>query len=101
MVYLVRTAQMLKGSEELRDKMKEYNDHIRANYPAVKDSFILWNITGLFNEFHWVMEFESLADEEKWATAMMQDEKYMGLLEATDGVLTDFVDKLYRRTTPS
>ena len=96
MVYLVRTARMLKYSEEFGEATSKLDEHFKKNYPEIKESKMLWNITGAIDESHWVLTFDSLADEDKWAGAVMQDEVYRDWFTAADGVMGPMVDKLYR-----
>ena len=48
------------------------------------------------NEIHWVMHFESLAEEDDWAAKIVQDEVYLNWFIKAEGVLTPGVDRLYR-----
>ena len=96
MIYLVRTAQSLKFDEDLFEKTNNLIEHIGESYPLIKDMKVLYNITGPVNEVHWVLEFESLADEDEWGTMIMQDEHYIGWLRESHGIISPFVDRLYR-----
>jgi hypothetical protein len=71
-------------------------EHIRKTYPQIKDMKFLWNVTGPINESHWVLHFESLADEDDWAQKIINDEKYLNWMKATEGILTPGIDRLYR-----
>ena len=41
------------------------------------------NIAGPVDQFHWVMAFESLADEENYAHKVMDDPKYVESMKKT------------------
>jgi hypothetical protein len=74
MVYLVRTCRFLKDWEKA------------------------WkSIAGPIDELHWVVAFDSLADEERFALKAMEDEVYGKTFMDFEGRLTPFVDRLYRR----
>jgi len=97
MVYLVRTCKFLKDWEKAWEGVTGLSDHLKKSYKEVKDSYFLSNIAGPIDELHWVVEFESLADEERFAAKAMKDEDYGKGFMAIEGRLTPFVDRLYRR----
>jgi hypothetical protein len=97
MVYLVRTCKFLKDWEKAWQSISSLTDHLKKEYKEVKDSYFLSNIAGPIDELHWVVEFDSLADEERFALKAMKDEAYGKAFMDFEGRLTPFVDRLYRR----
>jgi hypothetical protein len=97
MVYLVRTCKFLKDWEKAWQSISGLSDHLKKDYKEVKDSYFLSNIAGPIDELHWVLEFESLAEEERFAAKAMKDEAYGKAFMEFEGRLTPFVDRLYRR----
>ena len=64
----------------------------------LKDWDKAWEaIAGPIDELHWVVEFNSLADEERFASKAIKDEAYGKAFMEFEGRLTPFVDRLYRR----
>ena len=96
MVYLVRTCRYLKFDEGVEEKTNKLIEHIGKTYPEIKEMKFLWNVAGPVNEMHWVLHFESLADEDSWAAKVMKDELYTDWFVAAQGVISPFVDRLYR-----
>jgi hypothetical protein len=97
MVYLVRTCKFLKDWEKAWQSIADLSDHLKKNYKEVKNSYFLSNIAGPIDELHWAVEFESLAEEERFASKAMKDEAYGKAFMDFEGRLTPFVDRLYRR----
>lgn len=96
MVYLVRTTQFLKFDESFEEEGKKLWEHLRNSYPQIKEMKFLFNVTGPINELHWLLKFDSLADEDEWATKVVRDEVYLNWMSAMEGVMTPGIDKLYR-----
>jgi len=97
MVYLVRTGSILKDWEKAWKAASELSGHIKEEYKEVKDSYFLTNIAGPTDQVHWVVEFETLADEEQFARKAMEDKVYFKGMTAMEGLATPLVDRLYRR----
>jgi hypothetical protein len=96
MVYLVRTMRFLKYDENMDKETQNLFEHMKKTYPQIKDLKVLFNITGPINEFHCVMHFDSLADEDEWASQIVKDEVYLNWFQKADGIFTPGVDRLYR-----
>ncbi len=97
MVYMVRTCSFLKDWEKAWQAVAGLSDHCRKEYKEVKESYFLSNIAGPIDALHWVLAFDSLADEERFASKAMKDEGYGKFFMDFEGRLTPFVDRLYRR----
>jgi hypothetical protein len=97
MVYLVRTSTILKNWEKAWKVWSELSDHVKQEYKQVKDSYFLTNIAGPTDQIHWVLAFDSLADEESFAMKVYEDKTYFKGMEASEGLLSPPVDRLYRR----
>ena len=97
MVYLVRTSRILKDWEKAWKTASSLSEHIKKEYKQVKDSYFLTNIAGPTDQVHWVVEFNSLADEESFALKAMEDKAYFKAMVAMEGLTTPWVDRLYRR----
>ena len=99
MVTLVRRERITGTTPEDWEKAWEMTLKMRDYFrgcPEVKTAEILTNITGRLDEVRHVLTFESLADEEKWALRIMEDQAYISLMgegAAVGDVPTDF---LYR-----
>jgi hypothetical protein len=96
MVKLVRTYSILDNWEEVQKNQKELNDYLKKNYSEIKDGYFLMGITGPINEFHWVLDFESLADEEIFATKVVEDSRYLETMKSFAGSASMPIDHLYR-----
>ncbi len=96
MVYLVRTSRYLKFDESIEEKTTKLFEHLNNNYPQIKDMKFLWNVTGPINEVHWMMQFDSLADEDEFAAKVIQDKVYHDWFKASEGIITPGFDRLYR-----
>ena len=96
MVYMVRTVDILDFEADLQEQMGKLVEHFSKSYPQIKGIKFLMNITGPINQTHMVLKFESLADEETWATSVITDDVYLDFLKASKGVTTPGVDHLYR-----
>lgn len=79
--------------------MSEFIKYVGQNYDQVKDSYLMTNIAGPTDQGHWVLGFDSLADEEDFAVKVIQDSKYIEAMKSFDGLLTAPIDRLYRRET--
>ena len=101
MVYLVRTQRFIRFDSGIDEKAAKLAEHISTNYPQVKDMKYLMNIAGPIDEAHWMLHFDSLADEEDWAKKISQDEVYRQWFRDIEGILTPGVDRLYRVFDPS
>ena len=97
MVYLVRTSSILKDWEKAWKTASGMSEHIKKEYKEVKDSYFLTNIAGPVDQVHWVVEFGSLADEERFALKAMEDKVYFQGMVDMEGLTTPLVDRLYRR----
>ncbi len=97
MIYFVRTMRFLKYDENFEQQSSKVFSHMRKQYPKIRDMKFLMNVTGPINEMHWVIQFDSLADEDEWAGKLMRDETYMSWMMASEGIIgSDVVDRLYR-----
>ena len=96
MVYLVRTQRFIKFDDSIYEKAAKLDEHISKNYPQVKGMKYMMNIAGPIDEGHWLLQFDSLADEEDWAKKVSQDEVYRQWFRDIEGILTPGVDRLYR-----
>ena len=101
MIYLVRTQRFIRFDESINEKAAKLEEHISKNYPQVKDMKYLMNVTGPIDEGHWMLQFDSLADEEDWAKKISQDEVYHQWFNDIEGVLTPGFDRLYRDSGPT
>jgi hypothetical protein len=97
MVYMVRTCRFLKDWEKAWQAVDGLSNHVKKEYKEVKESYFLSNIAGPIDQLHWVLSFDSLADEERFASKAMKDEAYGKAFMDMDGRLSPFVDRLYRR----
>jgi hypothetical protein len=97
MVYLVRTSRFLKDWEKAWKSIAGLSDHLKEEYKEVKESYFLSNIAGPIDQLHWVLAFDSLADEERFASKAMEDKTYAKAFADFEGRLTPFMDRLYRR----
>jgi hypothetical protein len=97
MVYLVRTSTILKDWEKAWKVWSGLSTHIKKKYKEVKDSYFLNNIAGPQDQVHWVVVFDSLADEEGFALKAYEDKVYIKGLMDSEGLISTPVDRLYRR----
>jgi hypothetical protein len=97
MVYLVRTCSYIKDWEKAWEAVAGLSEHVKKAYKEVKESYFLSNIAGPIDQLHWVLAFDSLADEERFASKAMEDKDYGKAFMQFAGRLTPFVDRLYRR----
>jgi len=97
MVYLVRTSRILKDWEKAWKTASGLSEHIKKEYKQVKDSYFLTNIAGPTDLVHWVVKFNTLADEESFALKAMEDKAYFKGIIALEGLVEPWVDRLYRR----
>jgi len=97
MVYLVRTTRFRKDWDKAWEALSGLAEHVKKTYKEVKDSYVLSNIAGPIDAMHWVLEFGSLAEEERFAAEVVKDEAYGSAFMAFEGRLEPFVDRLYRR----
>jgi hypothetical protein len=88
--------RFLKYDENIEGETDKLVEHMKRNYPQIKEMKLLSNITGPINEIHWVMHFDSLAEEDEWAAKIVQDEVYVNWFIKAEGILTPGVDRLYR-----
>ena len=94
MVYLVRTTKVIKtGAWDLATKTATY---FKDNYPEVIESKLLSKISGPQDIIHWVLGFESLADEEKFALKAAKDEWFGDQMKEFNECFTDLEDDLFR-----
>ena len=98
MVYLTRSALVLES--RWKDAMEfaiKARDYIRKD-SLVRQADVLMGINGTLSRLHYVIGFDSLADEEKWAIKSGEDEEYRNLLEESLSVSVEnsAVDNLYR-----
>ena len=95
MVQLVRTTAIEgdweKAARALRKLMLQAKDST-----LVQDSYLLFNVAGRVDGVHWVVTFESMADEEKWGESVVNDETYIEQLMALRSEVAPMVDRLYR-----
>ncbi len=96
MVYLVRTCRVAGNKWSQMESVSRALIASWAKSPQVKRVEAWSNIAGRQDEFRFVAQFDSLADEEKFATALWSDPGY-------EKVMMDFVqvfeigeDQLYR-----
>jgi hypothetical protein len=99
MVYLVRTSEITGDWERAWATYTDIIKYIGQNYDQVKESYLMTNIAGPTNKVHWVLSFETLADEEDFAIKVFQDSRYMETMKSLDGLITPPNDRLYRRET--
>jgi len=97
MVYLVRTAHIINDWEKVGELYRDLSTHIKEKYEQVKDSYFLLNIAGPVDQIHWVIAFDSLADEESYAHKVMDDPKYVEAMKMTMDLMSPPVDRLYRK----
>ncbi len=98
MVYLTRT-QLIRESKwgEAVEFAIKARDYIRKD-PLVVKADLLGGINGTLNRTYFVVAFNNLADEEKWAEKTGTDPEYQAFLEGTvaTAVENSTVDNLYR-----
>jgi len=99
MVHLVRTSEMTGDWEKTWAAFSDIIKYVGQNYDQVKESYLMTNIAGPIDKVHWVLSFETLADEEDFAIKVFQDSRYMESMKSLEGLLTPPVDRLYRRET--
>ena len=97
MVYLVRTSELTGDWEEAWSILNDLIKYVGQNYKQVKESFLMTNIAGPTDQVHWILAFDSLAEEETFAFEVFQDSKYMEAMKSAAGSMTAPVDRLYRR----
>jgi len=97
MVHLVRTSTILKDWEKAWKVWSGLAEHVKKEYKEVKDSYFLTNIAGPTDQVHWVVVFDSLADEERFAMKVYEDKAYFKGMSESQGLVSSPVDRLYRR----
>ncbi len=98
MVYLTRTELVRESKwKEAFEFMLKARDYVRKD-PLVVQAEVLTGINGTLSRMYYVMAFNSLADEEKWAEKSMEDPEYQALLEESLGfaVENSSEDNLFR-----
>jgi len=97
MIRLVRIATMTGDWEKINDASKKLGDLYTEKYPQVKDLSYWGGVTGPLAEIRTEMVFDSMAEEEAWAIAVMQDPVYLEAMGVFIENLQDMRDELYRR----
>ena len=99
MVSLVRTFRVTGDWRKFWQWVEENGDSVTKKYPEVKSTEMWMNIAGPLNEVHWILQFESLADEEQFALKAMEDEEYFKRMEEVAEFLDPNFgeDRLYRK----
>jgi hypothetical protein len=98
MVYLTRTTLIKENKwREALDNAIEMNTYAQKD-PLVVNAEVIQGITGDLNRIYWVAQFNSLADEEKWAEQTRTDTKYMEFMSKSMGLFVEnsTVDNLFR-----
>jgi hypothetical protein len=84
MVYLIRHTRVARAWEKMEAAAKALTE-FWAKQPQVKSVEVWSNIAGRQDEYRFVVKFDSLADEEKFALRLWDDKAY-------EGVMTRFVE---------
>lgn len=96
MIKLIRSFIVTGDWEPVAASFRKQKALYEEKYPQVK-SFSVWSgVTGRVDRMSIEMTFESLAEEESWATAVMQDPAYMEAGMPMWENTKEFTDKLYR-----
>lgn len=101
MIRLVRIARLTGEWEPVEAALEKMVTLYKEHYPQVKDISFWGGVTGPLNELRHEILFDSLADEETWAAAVMKDPVYLESMDTLMGHLSDMRDELYRRLEPS
>ncbi len=96
MIHLVRSAEVVGDWEKVGKALNEMLEAAKA-HEKVRESYLMFNVTGLLNEVHWVLTFDSLADEDAWAASVMGDEGYIKAMTDMSEEVDAVEDNLYRR----
>jgi hypothetical protein len=75
MVYLIRNVRVARDWEKMEGAAKALADYW-GRQPQVKSVEVWGNIAGRQDAFRFVVKFDSLADEEKFALKLWDDEAY-------------------------
>ncbi len=75
MVYLIRHARVERDWEKMEGVAKNLVEYWKKQ-PQVKGVEVWGNIAGPQDEYRFVIKFESLADEEKFALGLWDDKGY-------------------------
>lgn len=72
-------------------------EHINKTVPGAKVEVAI-NVSGSYNEVHWVTRTESLAQFESMMQKAESDERYQAMSSegAKDKLFIDIIDRLYR-----
>jgi len=95
MVNLVRTVALLDKPGEGFALAVEITKYLRE-FEEVADAQLVTNINGPQNQLHFVVSFDSLAEEEKFARRAYEDQRYMELMKRSTGKLSWPTDNLSR-----
>ena len=96
MIRLVRIARMTGDWEKVDAATKKMNTHFKKNYPQIKEISHWGNVTGPIDVIRMEFLFDSLAAEDEWVTAVMNDPVYFEIMEVFMTELEDIRDELYR-----
>ncbi|MGA2546168.1 MAG: hypothetical protein ABSF43_06455 [Rectinemataceae bacterium] len=98
MVYLIRNTRVVRDWEKMEAAARALTA-FWAKQPQVKSVEVWSNIAGRQDEYQFVVKFDSLADEEKFALKLWDDKGYeavmiqfMGVFELQDDELKRSID---------
>jgi hypothetical protein len=94
-VYLVRNVRVARDWEKMEAAAKAVTDYW-TKQPQVKGVEVWGNIAGPQDEFRFVVKFDSLADEEKFALKLWDDEGYAKVMTQFMAVFDLKDDELVR-----
>jgi hypothetical protein len=95
MVYLIRTVRVARDWEKMEAAAKALTE-FWSKQPQVKNVEVWGNIAGRQDEYRFVVKFDSLADEEKFALKLWDDKGYESVMMQFMAVFDLEEDELVR-----
>jgi hypothetical protein len=94
-VYLIRHVKVVRDWSKMEGAAKALTE-CWSKQPQVKTVEVWGNIAGRQDEYRFVAKFDSLADEEKFALALMNDKGYEAVMMKFAAVFDLTEDELVR-----
>ncbi len=95
MVYLIRTVRVKGDWEKMESVIRRLLEFWKKR-PEVRMAEAWDNIAGRQDEFRFVVKFDSLADEEKFAVGLWEDKDYEKVMKEFVSVFEIGTDELFR-----
>jgi len=95
MVYLIRNVRVVRDWEKMEGAARALIE-FWTRQPEVKSAEVWGNIAGAQDAFRFVVKFESLADEEKFALKLWDDKGYEKVMTQFMSVFELGEDELVR-----